>query len=124
MPHSTVITQKVTASDQKIDVAPLETIDYSLIAKQDSAETERLLHACQTLGFFHLDLSQEPSGEALPLLQQVYAASKDHFAPNEKQQMFEVCNATPSSSICSSSLSPLTAIIPLYPLACPSFYHH
>lgn len=89
MPHST-LTTRTEIGGQQVDVAPLETIDYALLAARDPVETERLLLAAQLPGFFYLDLRNEPTREFKKELHNVYTISEQYFKPNEQQVMFEI----------------------------------
>ena len=89
MPYSTS-PQTSSINEQTFDTIPLETINYTKILSQDPKESSRLLSAASTPGFFHLDLSDEPSGTFLNDLQTTYKISASHFEPDEKQKMTEL----------------------------------
>ena len=42
-----------------VNIAPLETIDFSRIATKEPAEAAKLLKAAQSDGFFYLDLQND-----------------------------------------------------------------
>ena len=48
-----------------IDIAPLETVDFSRLLSKGSAEIAKLLHCCVTHGFFYLDLQGTESARQL-----------------------------------------------------------
>ena len=98
MPHSTV-SCSTTIDGHQVDVAPLETIDFRRLAAKELAEVEKLHNASQMPGFFYLDFQNEPAGETLAGLRDVYAVSKNYFDefPEMKMKDFEVCLAASMS---------------------------
>jgi hypothetical protein len=42
--------------EKPASVCALETVDFSRLLSQEPEEVEKLLHCCQTQGFFYLDL--------------------------------------------------------------------
>ena len=79
MPHSTAIHNTATIGGSQVDVVSLETIDYGRLASKEPAEVEKLLHASQMPGFFHLDFQNEPTKEVLTGLRDVYAVAEKYF---------------------------------------------
>ncbi|TID19645.1 2og-fe oxygenase family protein [Venturia nashicola] len=63
------------AADQ---VANLRTINFSKLVDRDSAEAQKLVLACQEVGFFYLDLTDPGSKDLLLNKQEAVAISKAH----------------------------------------------
>jgi isopenicillin N synthase-like dioxygenase len=42
--------------DKPIQIAQLQTINFSRLLSQETVELDKLLHLCKTVGFFYLDL--------------------------------------------------------------------
>jgi isopenicillin N synthase-like dioxygenase len=42
--------------DKPIQIAQLQTINFSRLLSQETVELDKLLHLCKTEGFFYLDL--------------------------------------------------------------------
>ena len=78
MPHSTV-EHDTTIDGQRVNVASLETIDFGRLANKEPVEIEKLLHASEMPGFFHLDLQNEPAKGILADLRDVYAVAEKYF---------------------------------------------
>jgi isopenicillin N synthase-like dioxygenase len=78
MPHSTVA-RNTTIDGHQVDVASLETIDFGRLVAKEPAEVEKLLNASQMPGFFYLNLQNEPTGEILAGLLDVYAIAEKYF---------------------------------------------
>ncbi len=49
----------------KVDVAPLQTVDFGKLLARDHAEVQKLLSACVTHGFFYLDLQTSDVGRKI-----------------------------------------------------------
>lgn len=74
------ISPTTTIRGKKIDVAPLETIDYARLVNQEPSEAQKLLRAAQSPGFFYLDLRNNPSTKKmLRDLSDVYSLSEQYF---------------------------------------------
>ncbi|SPO06750.1 related to gibberellin 20-oxidase [Cephalotrichum gorgonifer] len=50
------ITKTVSCNGAEIPVYHVETVDFGRLLSQEPAELEKLLHICQTEGYFYLDL--------------------------------------------------------------------
>ncbi|EGX90503.1 2OG-Fe(II) oxygenase family oxidoreductase, putative [Cordyceps militaris CM01] len=61
------------------DVAELQTINFSRLISQEPVELKKLLHLCQTEGFFYLDLQGLDSSRMLEDLQNLLAVMKRFF---------------------------------------------
>lgn len=64
---------------EPINVAELETIDFSRLISQEPPELRRLLSVCQTDGFFYLDLHGLESRRILDDLQSLLTVMKRFF---------------------------------------------
>jgi hypothetical protein len=71
--HTAVIQGK------RIDVAPLETIDYARLEASEPAEIAKLLKACHMPGFFYLDVQGAATREVLVDLQSVLGITEKYF---------------------------------------------
>jgi isopenicillin N synthase-like dioxygenase len=78
MPSHTTF-EAVQVGGRKVDVAPLESINYARLVAKDPAEVEKLLEVCKTPGIFYLDLRDDSTQQWLVDLQDVYAISKQYF---------------------------------------------
>lgn len=74
MSHSTVIVK-----DRQVNIAHLKRLNYARLASRDPAEVEKLLHVCQSPGFFYLDLQDVQTEQWLAKLQNVYTLSERFF---------------------------------------------
>ena len=66
-------------------IAPLPTIDHARIEAKDGEETQRLLDACKTHGFFYLDLRKV--GTVLNDWQQVLRIMEKYFSQDLMTKM-------------------------------------
>lgn len=73
MSHTTVY------DGHRVDIAPLETIDFVRLAAKEPAEIDRLLKSCQTPGFFYLDLRGVTTQQILADLQNVLNITEKYF---------------------------------------------
>ena len=53
---ATEVPQTVEWNGEKVPVYPMETIDFGLLLSQEPTEVARLVKACETQGYFYLDL--------------------------------------------------------------------
>jgi isopenicillin N synthase-like dioxygenase len=61
-----------------VPVAPMYTISLAQLRAGDSSAASDVLRACQELGFFSLDLNQDPVGEeVIREVDTLFAAGKD-----------------------------------------------
>jgi isopenicillin N synthase-like dioxygenase len=74
-----------------VPVAPMCTISLAQLRAADSSAAIDVLHACQELGFFLLDLHQDPLGEEVIVeVDTLFAASKDIMnLPQEVKDQFQ-----------------------------------
>jgi len=76
----------VTVKGCRVDIAPLDSLNYSRLAARDPTEVEKLLRVCQTPGIFYLDLQDGHTKQWLADLQHVYALSERFFdLPNDSK---------------------------------------
>ena len=68
-------------------VAELQVINYKRLAANDLGEAEKLFRACQTDGFFYLDLDNPDDQIALNSVDDVYALAKALFALDEAEKL-------------------------------------
>ena len=72
-------TQTATICGNKINLAPLDIIDYQKLLDRNPDEIQRLLKAARDVGFFHLDLNGAATKRYLQDLQQLYALQMQYF---------------------------------------------
>jgi len=76
------------SADGTVHIAPLVTIDLQGLIARDSTEIAKLLKACQTHGFFYLDLQTSDAGrQILKDEQGVYRFMEDYFARPLEEKM-------------------------------------
>lgn len=68
-------------------VAELQTINYMRIATKDQDEAAKLFQACQTDGFFYLDLHHPDNRDALDIADAVYSLSEKLFALDKAEKL-------------------------------------
>ncbi|KAK6814960.1 hypothetical protein RU639_008466 [Aspergillus parasiticus] len=68
-----------------LSIAPLPTIDYACLEAKDTEETQRLLDACKTHGFFYLNLKN--IGTVLDDWQQVLRIMETYFSQDLMTKM-------------------------------------
>jgi isopenicillin N synthase-like dioxygenase len=75
-----------------LPLAPIARISSRKLLDGDAAEGKQVLEACQTYGFFYLDLSDSPEGEALlEESEQLLTLSERSFdSPKEEKMKFEL----------------------------------
>lgn len=74
-----------------VPVAPLYTVSLAQLHAQDAAATSKVLRACQELGFFLLDLHNDPLGEVvMGEVDALFAAGEDIMnLPDEVKAQFQ-----------------------------------
>ena len=70
-----------------INLAPLETLDLSLLKQNEPTETQRLLKVAQWPGFFYIRLDDYRDGKYLQDLQTLYSAGKKYFSQPDSSKM-------------------------------------
>jgi isopenicillin N synthase-like dioxygenase len=71
-----------------VPIAPIARISSRKLLEGDSQEAKNVLEACQTYGFFYLDLTDSPSGEALlEQSEKLLELSKIVFQPPREEKM-------------------------------------
>ena len=68
-----------TVPNAEVQVAPLNTINYSRLSTKDLLEVDRLIKSCEELGFFYLDLENHPNGQILKDVNSIFRIIKDYF---------------------------------------------
>jgi len=63
----------------RIDTAPLETIDFARLAAKEAAEIAKLFKSCQTQGFFYLDLQNDATRQILTDMQNILRVTEKYF---------------------------------------------
>jgi isopenicillin N synthase-like dioxygenase len=77
--------------NQPNSLAALEVIDLFLLVKEDKSEIARLLLACQTHGFFHLDLRNGVGKDAVNGFEDLLAIMKAWFnQPVEEKIKYDI----------------------------------
>jgi isopenicillin N synthase-like dioxygenase len=66
--------------DNDLNIAALETIDFSRLATKDADEIDKLLKCCESDGFFYLNLQNEPTHQILIDLQAILRVMQKYFA--------------------------------------------
>lgn len=89
MPHSTLTVNRIAVNGAEIDVAPLETIDYGRLSRKEPDEVQKLLNACQTPGFFQLDLRNGSMSSVPAAVEDVYEVAKKFFSQSHEVKMKE-----------------------------------
>lgn len=75
---SAKVFQAFPAFPDGIPTAPISTISLARLSSGDKAAARSLLAACQELGFFLLDLSEDKSGKELTeLIDQLFSLGKE-----------------------------------------------
>jgi len=64
---------------RQIDIAPLATINFALLANEEPAEIMKLVRACETHGFFYLNLQNKAGAQILRDKQSVLRITEDYF---------------------------------------------
>jgi len=73
---------------KNVPLAPIAIISSRKLLEGDSEEGKNVLEACQTYGFFYLDLTDSPSGEALlEQSEKLLELSKVAFQPPREEKM-------------------------------------
>ena len=71
-----------------LPTAPIARISSRKLLDGDDEEGKRVLEACQTYGFFYLDLTDSPEGENLvDEAEQLLELSKEAFKPSVEEKM-------------------------------------
>ena len=70
-------------------VAPLETIDFSLLATKDATEVAKLLNSSETHGFFSLNLQSDTACQILEDRQGLTHITKEYFDQPQEVKMKE-----------------------------------
>lgn len=75
-----------------LPLAPIARISSKKLLKGDAEEGKHVLEACQIYGFFYLDLTDSPEGEALlEEAEQLLKLSERSFdSPKEEKMKFEL----------------------------------
>jgi len=68
-------------------VAPLDTIDFSLLATKDAIEVAKLLHSSVTHGFFSLTLQNDATCQILEDWQDLLHITKEYFGQPQEVKM-------------------------------------
>jgi len=71
----------------RIDTAPLETIDFARLAAKEAAEIAKLFKSCQTQGFFYLDLQNDATRQILTDMQNILRVTKKYFGQSRELKM-------------------------------------
>lgn len=74
-----------------VPVAPMYTVSLAQLHAQDASAASNVLHACQELGFFLLDLRHDPLGEdVIREVDALFTAGKDIMnLPDEIKEQFQ-----------------------------------
>lgn len=64
---------------ERVDIAPLETIDFARLAAKEPAEVTKLLKSSQSPGIFYLDLRGDATRQLLADLQSVLGLTEKYF---------------------------------------------
>lgn len=88
MPQDTVL-RTAMLDGTEVDIAPLDTVDFSRIVTKDPAEIAKLFMASQTHGFFYLDLRTDTTSQILEDVQGVLSVMKRFFAQDLMTKMQE-----------------------------------
>lgn len=86
MPHST-ITHRVTINGATVNIASLEIVNLDRLSHKEPAEVEKLLNACQTTGFFQLDLQNGLMGSVPAAVEEVYQIADEFFSQPHEVKM-------------------------------------
>jgi hypothetical protein len=71
-----------------VHIAPIARISSRKLLEGNSEESKNVLEACQTYGFFYLDLTDSPSGETLlEHSEKLLELSKIAFQPPKEEKM-------------------------------------
>lgn len=81
----------MAASDPIIVSKSLTTISLDRLRNGEDAESKKLLRACQSQGFFYLDLSSDP--ELCALWEGMLARMKDYFNQSLEVKMQDARNS-------------------------------
>ena len=79
MPHSTS-TERIAIDETNVDVVPLEIVDFGRLTYKEPDEVKKLLNACQTTGFFQLNLQNGSMSSVPTALEDVYEAAEKFFS--------------------------------------------
>ena len=60
-------------------IAQLDTIDFAKLLSQEPSEISKLLHACQTAGFFYVDIQGQSARSLLEDEERMYKAMEAYF---------------------------------------------
>jgi isopenicillin N synthase-like dioxygenase len=74
-----------------VPVSPMYTVSLAQLHAQDASAARNMLHACQELGFFLLDLRHDPLGEdVIGEVDALFTAGKDIMnLPDEIKKQFQ-----------------------------------
>ena len=86
MPYSTV-TDRIVINGTNIDVVPLEIVDFSRLSHEEPEEMKKLVNACRTTGFFHLDLQNGSMNSVPTALEDVYGVAERFFTQPHESKM-------------------------------------
>lgn len=86
MPHSS-ITDRITINGINTDVASLEIVDFGLLTHKEPDEVKKLPNACQTTGFFQLNLPDGSMSSVSTALQDVYEVAEKFFSQPHELKM-------------------------------------
>jgi isopenicillin N synthase-like dioxygenase len=71
-----------------VPLAPIARISSKKLLEEDAEESRNVLEACQTYGFFYLDLTDSPAGETLiEESEKLLELSKVAFEPPREEKM-------------------------------------
>ena len=71
-----------------LNCAPISTVSSRKLLDKDSAESAKVLEACQTYGFFYLDLTDSAEGEELlEDAETLLALAQEAFGPTRDEKM-------------------------------------
>ncbi len=73
--------------DQKVNVAPLATVNYARLEANEPDEVAKLLEAAKSSGFFYLDLQNGPAQQLLADVPELYAMSQHYFDQPQEVKM-------------------------------------
>lgn len=77
--------------ERSMDTAHLETLSFAKLARNDTTELDRLLHACQQQGFFYLDLADSSASQGLDDRRQALSLTQGWFdrPTEEKMKLYQ-----------------------------------
>lgn len=77
----------MTVNGTDIDVVPLEIVNFDRLVHKEVDEVKKLLNACQTTGFFQLDLQNGSMNSVLTALDDVYGVAEKFFSQPHEAKM-------------------------------------